>query len=365
MNSTTLQAPPTDSVVRKIQLLLNLGSRSEGNEAEAAAAMARAQELLAKYNLDLATVQDKVVEGGTAAREAESRRDYAKSNRSAMYKWQQKLVRTIAETNYCVYWVEEVQELKYVPPSKRDSSSRMRYADYDEQGRTKLWVKRHKVLGTLVNTTGVMIMVDYLLDTIERLLPYPQKDRLSSQANLWREGCADRLCERIQTKAESMKKADYATQGEAVYTTAIQVADLVRKEEIGNYEFVHGVGSWARKVARDRELEEYWSDENVARREAERAAADLAKRNALLASETPAERERREKREAKEAEQQRRADERYSRQYWAHEDRKADREQRRKNSEAYRAGHKKGAEIGLDAQVSRGKETKNLQGGNN
>ena len=101
----------SDSIVRKIQLLLNLAARTQGNEAEAAAAMAKAQDLLAQYTLDLATAQDRAVAGGTAAREQEAKRDYASAgNRSAMYRWQRDLVKAIAEANYCRYWVTEVTD---------------------------------------------------------------------------------------------------------------------------------------------------------------------------------------------------------------------------------------------------------------
>ena len=46
---------PNTTVIAKIQKLLALGRRG-GTEQEADAAMAKAQELLAKYNLDLAVV---------------------------------------------------------------------------------------------------------------------------------------------------------------------------------------------------------------------------------------------------------------------------------------------------------------------
>ena len=339
----TTIAPPSDSIVRKIQLLLNLGARTEGNEAEAAAAMARAQELLARYNLDLSTVQDKVVAGGTAEREAEAKRDYASSKRSAMYKWQQNLVRALAEANFCVYWVADATERAYIPPKNRKS-----YMDYDENGMGDISVKRHKVLGRVANTTGVMIMVDYLLDTIERLLPYPQTERLSRNANLWREGCADRLVERVKAKADAMRTADYATQGEAAYCTAIQVADLARKEEAGNYDHRNGAGAWAKKLARQAESDAYWSDEAMAAREAEREARIAAAR----ALESPEQRVAREKREAKEAARAAKASEAYSRRYWARSDREEERREARLNSHAYRAGQAKGAEIGLDGQLS-------------
>ena len=332
----------SDSIVRKIQLLLNLGQRSEGNEAEAAAAMARAQELLARYNLDLFTVQDKVVAGGTAEREVESKRDYASGKRSAMYKWQQKLVRALAEANFCVYWAVEVRERAYIPPKNRKS-----YLDYDENGMGDVQVKRHKVLGRLANTAGVMIMVDYLLDTIEWLLPYPQTERLSRNANLWREGCADRLVERVKAKAKAMRTADYAVQGETAYTMAIQVADLARKEEAGNYDHIHGVGAWAKRVAHEAESDAYWSAEAVTAREAERGARIAAAR----ALESPEQRSAREKREAKEAARTAKASEAYSRRYWARADREEERREARLNSHAYRAGKAKGDEIGLDGQL--------------
>jgi hypothetical protein len=344
----TQQAPPSESIVRKIQLLLNLGSRSEGNEAEAAAAMARAQDLLAQYNLDLATVQDTLVAGGTAAREAEEKRDYARSKRSAMYKWQQKLVRTLAEANYCVYWVAEVSEQAYVAPSYRSS----KHGWEDENGHVTVRVKRHKVLGRLVNTTAVMIMVDYLLDTIERLLPYPNNERLSRDANAWREGCSDRLVERITAKAEAMRTADYATQGEAAYCTAIQVADLAKKEEAGNYDAINGAGAWARRLAQRAKLDAYWSAENVAVREAE-AQERLA---AKLLAESPADRARREREEAKEAARSAR----YSERYWARADRQAERAEAKRDSAAYREGRRKGDAIGLDSQVGAGKSTPSL-----
>ena len=332
---TPVQDQISDALVRKIQLLLNLAARTEGNEAEAAAAMGKAQELLAAYNLDLSTIQDKVVAGGTAAREAESKRDYAVIKRSAMYKWQQRLVRALSEANYCVYWVHETTEKAYIPPSNRKS-----WRDYDDKGCADIQVKRHRVLGRVANTTAVLIMTDYLMDVIERLLPYPQQERLSRSANSWREGCADRLIQRIQAKTEAMRKADYATQGETIYTTAIQVADMARKEEAANYDHRYGAGAWARKLAADAEYNAKYDDAYWNRI----AEENEQKRLAARAAETPAQKAKREREEAAQA---RRND-----RYWDAQERKADREASRRDGAAYRAGQAKGAEIGLDGQLS-------------
>lgn len=328
----TLNTPPSDAIVRKIQLLLNLASRTEGNEAEAAAAMAKAQDLLAQYNLDLATVTDKQVAGGTAVREADTKRDYARLNRSAMYKWQRNLVKQIAEANYCVYWVTEVTGPSHLDP------------------KVTVIAKRHKILGRVANTTVVMVMVDYLLDTLERLLPFPNSQRMSREANLWREGCADRLAERVRAKAEAQRTPDYATQGEAGYSTALAVRDMVGKEQAGNYDAQYGAGAWARKLANDAAYEAslavYRTPAYQAQRALEIKQAEERERQKLLA-ETPAQRAAREKREA--AEQ--RASEAYSRRYWARADRQAAQAAAKRSSEAYRAGRAKGDEVGLDGQL--------------
>lgn len=324
----------SDSVVRKIQLLLQLGSRSEGNEVEAAAAMGRAQELLAKYNLDLSTVTDKAVVGGTnTPDDAMAKRDYAKGSRSALYQWQRNLVRTIAEANYCRYW--HVKELCGKPERLRN---------------------RHKVLGRAANTTAVLVMVDYLFDTIERLLPeeYAGLGRRSEEASLWREGCATRLAERIEAKAAEMRKADYATQGEAAYSTAVAIRNVASQEEVGNYDFLYGKGAWAAREARVASYSKQLEESRVAQEK--RDAAELAELEAKLALETPEQKARREKKEAKEQE----AAYRRSARYWDAQDRKSERQESRRRSSAFVQGSRTGDKIGLDGQLKAGRDTAKL-----
>lgn len=334
--STQPQQPVSDAIVRKIQNLLNLAERP-GTEAEGAAAMALAQDILAKYNLDLATVQDKVVAGGTAERTAEAKRDYTVIKRSAMYTWQQKLMRALAEANYCNYWVVEVKEPRTVfTEDLRWKMENWGKDDPDNPYKFRL-VKRHRVLGRMVNNTAVLVMADYLFDTIERLMPFPRKQMLSQEAVFWREGCVAQLCERITAKAEAMRKADYATQGEAAYSTAIQVADLARKEEAANYDHQWGAGAWALKEAQNKAWSEKYNDEYWE----ELARKQDAERKALLAAETPEQKAKREKREARERDAAHRR--------WEREYEKSDLKQ---SSDAFRAGRKAGKDINLNGQLS-------------
>jgi hypothetical protein len=337
----------SDSIVRKIQLLLQLANRAQGNETEAATAMGKAQELLAKYNLDLTTVQDKVVAGGTnTPDDAMARRDYAKINRSAMYQWQRNLVKAIAEANYCRYWVEDTTDTVRIAPSRR------RYEGEVERTRN---VKRHKLLGRTANTMAVLIMVDYLMDTIERLLPYPTAERLSRSANSWRQGCSDRLIERIKEKAEAMRKADYASQGEAAYSTAIAVRNMDAAEQAGNYDHIKGAGAWARKLARDAQYQE--NAKRWALEQEERENRELAELEAKLALETPEQKARRERKE----ERQRESDSRWADRYWERQRRKAHKDAERRDHAAYHSGGRTAEQIGLDGQLKAGKATPGLR----
>ena len=117
---TNLQPDVSDSIVRKIQLLLNLAARAEGNEAEAAAAMAKAQDMLAQYNLDLAVVQDAVVAGGVNMTKEEVRREKIEAKRNATYEWTRRLVKGVAEANYCVYFCSD----SYVAPKSETARGR-------------------------------------------------------------------------------------------------------------------------------------------------------------------------------------------------------------------------------------------------
>jgi hypothetical protein len=107
-----------NSLIEKIKKLFAMAQRKTNNdgtsnEAEAAQAMAMAQQLLAKYNLDMRTIQDSV----SADKKAEAvggKREKTQINRSAMYRWQQTFWHELAEANFCFHWVIMVDEVRWV-----------------------------------------------------------------------------------------------------------------------------------------------------------------------------------------------------------------------------------------------------------
>jgi len=76
----------SDSIIRKVQSLLALAGNN-ANEQEAALAMEKAQELLAKYNLDMAEI------GQRESKPADAPRSKEKVERSAMFKFQRDIGR--------------------------------------------------------------------------------------------------------------------------------------------------------------------------------------------------------------------------------------------------------------------------------
>ncbi len=332
MNLTTETiTPDTNDIIRKIQKLLALGQSP--NEAEAALAMARAQTLLAKYNLDCAMVTETHVAGGTVGA-PEEKREKTRISRSAQYRWQRDIWKAIAEANFCWHSIVEVFE------GKRG------------KGTSKVRVKRHMILGRESNVIAVRLMGEYLEDTMERILPYPNSERLSRAAISWKTGCAARLIERIEQQAEERKQADVRPAGES--TALVLLRDVYQREYAANYDFRYGAGAHARRLLQDAE----WQQGQAAREERARIEQEKKEKEWLeyLQNESPEQKRAREKKEANERLRQERAWERQTRSW----ERERIREASRLDRSAYRSGRSAAESINIGAQVKETEKGKQL-----
>jgi hypothetical protein len=213
------------------------------------------------------------------------------------------------------------------------------------------------LLGRESNVKIVQMMGEYLIDTINRLLPYQASEHMSKSAHSWREGCVDRLAERIRAKFEAMKQEDSAHDSEgsvAAPGTALVVRSIFEQEEIANYDARYGAGAWVRHKQREVELEQWYAE--APKREAERMRIAQEKRAELLAKETPEERKVRKAQEAKETAKRAREEARFNERYWKDQERAANRIDR----SAYRAGAEAGNKIGLNTQVGAGSKNKSI-----
>lgn len=300
-----------ETIIRKIQKLLELGARTKGNEEEAARAMEMAQNLMAKHNLDMAVVRETAVAGGTVPIEAE--REKKKINRSAQYDWQKSLWKTIADCNFCWHYVTTFDEL--------DGQNR---AGFDKYKR----VKRHVIIGTIENVTMVHMMGDYLCDTIERLLPFKDnRERLSRDAISWRAGCARRLEERIHKQRH--ERQNMHSDNSPGTGLAIRVRDIEVSEYKSNYDYVYGKGAYKAMF------------------EDKREPVQVVEADVVV--ETPTQ-------ERKRLEQERKADERW----YAQQRRQEEQAARKYNNHMFRQGYVEGGSISLNNQVDAGKETPKL-----
>lgn len=447
-NATETTQSDVDKVIARIQKLLSRTKTERGTtEAEADTAMKMAQELMAKHNLDMA-----VVEAASASKEGATAVERVKEQIKgrAMYKWQRQLAKYVAEANFCYHliktdqqWVNAYYKLDKDAPADnegkplaktltREEWSALPYV-YEQhytrvEGRYKT-THSHIFVGRKSNVITAQLMYQYLTQTIEDLVPIEDNNqRLSRSAMSWKEGCADRLCERLakrrrdlisahdarvkqeqadreaenKQRAEDARKAaankpkplaphhesevkaafegasagaydrvgtaeeaeeterpevdesdaPWVPQGEEVPEpeagTALVLASVYdESEREANWEIAHGwePGSLAKWRAE--------REEEKRKRAEEEAKAEVDEVEKPVKEETERQRRARERREQQELLKQRRR--------WAREDeaawRREQREMERRDHNAYKAGLRKGDDIGIDTQISRNSDS--------
>lgn len=305
-----------EGVIRKIEALLNTKGCTE---AEAEARMAKAQELLEAYNLDMAEI-------GTS--KGAQRKDTTK--KGGLYAWQRKLWQAVAELNFCYY--VSIKGL--------------------ERGSTY----QHRVIGSHANVVGTEVMAKYLQDTIERTAQQWAKDNYYKsvfvrEAIAYREGMATRLSERLQERrrnivAEEERKRDEARAKADPGTTALTILDVISTEADLNNDYLND-----------------WEPGTTARHRAEserRQAKWLADWKAREAAKTPeqkeAERLERERRNKEWLEQERKRQARADKRPYKPRYRKPTPEEERAQMGSYWEGQRKANEINLDQQVDEDKK---------
>jgi len=312
-----------NAIVAKIRKLLAIQTAAGATEAEAANAATLVQRLLQAHNLEMSEVEAKA--GAGAIHEERRKTDI---DMAAMYGYQRELMQTIAKNNFCMYFVEE----RKVPHERKSGQFRV--------------AKRHVLLGRKANIVSSEIMYNYLIQTMDRLLPWQGMEKRGKNTLLWLAGCTDRLTMRLrderrkqereseQAKAEQKARASHP--GAAPGENALVLSEVYSSEEDLNTDALRGLepGSTARKR---KEYDAWYAKWLAERRDNPPAVVEGAKPK----PETEAQRRKRQEREAR---QEQKADERWRREY--------SKMQARVNDPAYQAGVKAGANISLNQQVN-------------
>jgi hypothetical protein len=345
----TTQNEKNAALISRIQKLMAMANHAGSNENEAAVAAAKVQELLTEHNLDMASI------GGAEALSKAEARTKTPHNRAAMYQYQRDLMAALAENNFCMHFIQEMN--KPDPRSKRDVLVDGQWV----RGRS---VKCHVLLGREVNVVTTRMTYDYLVDAMDRLLPWQGMEKRGKDALLWLAGCTDRLVERLaarraEMEAESRKKAEEekvrsrhpgaASQGNAL----VVLTDVYGSEAELNQDALYGLepGTTAaerRKREAIRAAEQKLREEGHSWNDAYYLARGMEipkvparpVETAPAKPMSPSERRRREE-----------AAQRANQRFWDRQARQEYSERQKKSHPSYKAGKDKGDAIGLDPQI--------------
>lgn len=314
----------SDKVIERIKKLLALANNNP-NEAEASAAMAKANEILEAYNLDMSIL------GGT---DKGKRADTKKTG--GLYSWQRRLWESVAKLNFCHY--------------------------VSLKGLTKGSQYEHRIIGSHANVIATELMAKYLQDAIEKMAQRWSKDVgyksvFVREAIAFREGMTRTISERLEQRRTEIvtaarKEAEERKRNAARHdvdpgTTALTILDVISSEEDFNNDYLNGyeMGTTARlraeQEARTAAFYAEW-DRKIKERDAAEAANPALKAARL-------ERERRETEkwnaEYKKTYAKQRAYTSTPR------ERAPTAEERRSQMPSFRDGRAAGQKVGIDTQI--------------
>lgn len=307
-----------DKLIKKIKALLETRGCSE---AEAQARTAKAQELLERHNLDMASL-------GSSGKGAQ-RSDTKKSG--GLYSWQRKLWEGVAKLNFCYY--------------------------FSLKGLKKGSVYEHRLIGSHANVIATEVMASYLQEAIEKLAQQWAKDNFYKsvfvrEAIAYREGMAARIVERLERrrweqvnearKAEEERKREQARGASANTSHALTIVDVISSEEDFNNDYLNGweMGTSARlRVEREARAAKWAAEHAEKQRRWDEWAAKNPEEAARLKAKADAENkawyEKYQFKQSKAASRQRRLTP----------------EEERMSLGSYYEGRRKGDDVGLDRQV--------------
>lgn len=263
--------PEQQKGIEQIQKLLNLAAKNP-NEHEAAAATAKAQELLVKYNLEAAVIE--------RASGKDGKREETKVD-GGFYQFQRDLWKSVAELNFCLYWTQMYRATawRYVD---RHGSKSMQKGEGKTRQNVGVLKYRHALVGRVVNTRSTIVMAQYLQQAIERVTNERLSDdsnRTSSWAMSFRKGCAQGVIEKVEDEREEHLRAerDRRRAAERAGTgastgSAMVLSTYIDEETDANMDFIHGAGwsaeqarlkaEWAAEAKREREAYTKWAAAN-------------------------------------------------------------------------------------------------------
>lgn len=199
-----------DKIVDRARKILEVTKEGSGaTEEEIDTAMRRVQEMMAKYNLDLATIA--ASSAGKEAPDSTQRIKDEETEGKTRFHWQRDLARYVAEAYFCHHLIARKKIGGYW--RRRGSQEPLPGGRFDVRPDAKdsdiwverKWVNQHIFVGRKGNVVTAKMMYAFLTQQVENLTPIEDnKDRLSNFAMSFKAGCAERLCERLAQRRQDL-----------------------------------------------------------------------------------------------------------------------------------------------------------------
>lgn len=329
----------TQAVVDRVEKMLRLAGNNP-NEHERAAAEAKAHEYLAKFNLNMAMIEQ---HGGT-----ENGKRADENLKGGHFEYQRDLWNAVAQLNFCMYWnqVVRIVERKFMPNPKMNGFRKHEIVRHERQ---------HRLVGRVHNIILTRTMCEYMEQAVDRLVDEnirgTDEQKRGMWANSFRRGAFENIVSRIQERRRELIAEDKQKAAKAARTAAtagdpgrtLTLATLVDAERDANNDFIMGEDGYsARKRAEDAE----WRAE----RAAARAEADAAYTAWCVANPEEAAKAAAEVRREERARQQRQ--DRYWRERGQYTQERTRSDGVKGDRSAHYAGHAAGEKISIDAQAS-------------
>lgn len=322
-----------DKFINRIKALLAKADPKRGStEEEAALYAAKVQELLQTHGLTMAEIEARGESTGEDGKRAENRTD-----RRALFKWQQELMAALADNFFCYHMVKTVEA---------------------HDGRKLRKSKQHVLIGRWVNVQTAINMYDYLVKAIRRAAEDHGYDHANNekQHHMFLEGATSRLRvrlwqqrnEREQEEARRRKERETASRHPSAAPdtgTALVLADVYQNEVDLNNDVRYGYepGTTTRHRL-ELEAKARARDEKIAAYQAQGFDYDMAWYMVWGMTEDQARKRCAEVKKEDATRYQRQS----RRSSWTQADERA---AQRQSSTAYRHGTKAADNIGLDTQV--------------
>lgn len=205
-------------VFSKIQKLLRLADAARNSsEAEATAAALKVQELLQEHGLTLAQIEAAGGESDGAPRTKQM------LDRRARYDYQIKLMRHLAQNNFCMHLTRVVRNEKALYSGGRGKTSR-----------------NHLLVGRQMNVDVTISTYDYLIETITRLRNEAGYTGVTTDARNFMDGAVARITERLDEQRRAATKDKPAPAAANGSHRELVLADVYGSEEDLNNDALYG-----------------------------------------------------------------------------------------------------------------------------